>query len=112
VSTAIRESEEEIGMTPMNPNKVAVFKYYFPHDNFGMEVWIFTATKWNGEPTESEEMKPKWFKLSDVPYNEMWSDDEIWMPKVFEGLLLKGSFMFRKDGKVEDYYINEVSSVE
>jgi len=112
VSTAVRESKEEIGVTPLNPKKVALFKYYFPHDNFGMEVWIFTTTKWNGEPTESEEMKPKWFKLSDVPYNEMWSDDEIWMPKVFEGLLLKGSFMFSKDGKVEDYHVDEVNSVE
>ena len=27
VSTAIRESQEEIGVTPLNPSKVAVFKY-------------------------------------------------------------------------------------
>ncbi|EKD99597.1 MAG: NUDIX hydrolase [uncultured bacterium] len=112
VETAIRESKEEVGVTPVDPAKVAVFKYYFPHDNFGMQVWIFTASKWQGEPSESEEMKPQWFNLKDIPYDQMWSDDRIWMPKVFEGKKLVGSFMFDKDGNITDYYTDEVNSVE
>ena len=108
----IRESKEEVGVTPVDPAKVAVFKYYFPHDNFGMQVWIFTASKWQGEPSESEEMKPQWFNLKDIPYDQMWSDDRIWMPKVFEGKKLVGSFMFDKDGNITDYYTDEVNSVE
>ncbi len=112
IETAIRESKEEIDVTPINPNKVAVFKYYFPHDNFGMKVWVFTTNKWQGEPSESEEMKPQWFSLKDVPYDQMWADDKVWMPKVFEGKKLNGSFMFDKEGNVTDYYINEVDSVE
>ena len=112
VNTAIRESQEEIGVTPLNPHKAAVFKYYSPHDNFGMHVWIFTATKWQGEPTESEEMKPQWFNHNNIPYTQMWSDDEVWMPKVLDGKLLKGSFMFDKDGKILDYYMEEVDSIE
>lgn len=110
--TAVREAEEEIGVTPLNPKKVALFKYHFPHDNFGMQVWVFTATEWKGEPTESEEMNPKWFKLSDIPYDQMWSDDEVWMPQVLEGSLVKGSFMFTKEGQVEDYYMDKVDSIE
>lgn len=112
VSAAIRESQEEIGVNPLNPKKVALFNYYFPHDNFGMQVWVFTATEWSGEPTESEEMNPKWFKFSEIPYSEMWSDDVLWMPKALEGLLLKGSFVFTSDGEVEDYYMDEVALVE
>lgn len=110
--TAKRESEEEIGVTPLNHRKVAIFKYHFPHDNFGMKVWIFTATEWQGEPTESEEMRPQWFKFEDIPYSEMWSDDEVWMPKILEGKLLNGSFMFDKEGKVTDYFMEEVESIE
>lgn len=112
VSTAIRESQEEIRVTPLNLHKVALFKYYFPHDNFGMQVWIFTATKWEGEPIETEEMKPKWFNQNNIPYNQMWSDDEVWMPKVLEGKLLTGSFMFNKEGKIMDYYMDETKSIE
>lgn len=112
VDTAIRESKEEVGVTPLNPVKVAIFKYYFPHDNFGMQVWIFTANKWQGEPVESEEMNPKWFKFKDIPYHQMWSDDKVWMPKVLNGKQLKGSFVFDESGKVLDYYIEEADSLE
>jgi len=114
IACAIRESEEEIGVTPIDPKKVAVFNFYFPlvpaEKNWGQQVSVFTATKWQGIPIETEEMNPKWFKLKDVPFKEMWWDDEIWMPKVFAGALLRGSFMFGKDEKLDDYYINEVLS--
>jgi len=110
--TAIRESKEEIEVTPLNPKKVAVFKYYSPHDNFGMQVWIFTATEWEGEPTETEEMKPEWFNQNNIPYSQMWSDDEFWMPEVLKGKLLQGSFMFDKEGKITDYYMDEIDSIE
>lgn len=110
--TAVRETKEEIGVTPLDLEKVAVFKYYFPHDDFGMQVWVFTTNIWEGEPSESEEMKPQWFNLKDIPYEQMWSDDKIWMPKVFEGKKLMGSFMFDKDGNVTDYYIDEVGAIE
>ena len=111
VETAIRESREEIGVTPIGPAKVAVFKYHFPHDNFGMQVWIFTATEWLGNPSESEEMKPQWFKLNDIPYDQMWSDDKVWIPKVLEGKVLTGSFMFDQEGNIMDYYMDEVDSI-
>lgn len=111
-STAIRESQEEIGITPSNLKNVAVFKYHFPHNNFGMKVWVFTTTEWHGEPVETEEMRPKWFKLEEIPFKEMWVDDEVWMPKVFAGKLLTGSFMFGENDSIDDYYITEVQSLD
>ena len=57
-------------------------------------------------------MSPRWFKIADVPYKEMWVDDEIWMPKAFAGILLKGSFMFGKNEEIDDYYLDEVRSLE
>lgn len=110
--TAKRECEEEISVTPLNHKKVALFKYYFPHENFGMQVWIFTATEWQGKPIESEEMRPEWFKFKSIPYDQMWPDDRIWIPKVLEGKLLNGSFMFDKEGKILDFYLEEVNSIK
>jgi len=116
LACAIRESEEEIGVTPLEPKKVAVINFYFPlvppEKNWGQQVTVFTTTKWQGTPIETEEMNPKWFKLNEIPYKEMWWDDEIWMPKVFSGKLLTASFMFGKDEKLDDYYVNEVLSLE
>ena len=116
IATAIRETREEIGVNPIDPKKVAEFNYLWPfvpaEKNWGQQVWIFTATKWEGNPAETEEMKPKWFKFGDIPYKEMWSDDAIWMPKVLEGLLLKGSFMFGDNEKIDDYYVDEVTTFD
>lgn len=112
VDAAIRESQEEIGVTPINLKPVAVFNYHFPlQKGWGLQVYVFSATEWRGEPTESEEMRPKWFKIDEIPYGEMWVDDEIWMPKAFAGLLLKGSFMFGKNEIIDDYYLDEVSNI-
>lgn len=108
IDAAIRESQEEIGVTPVDPKKVAIFNYHFPHQkDWGQQVHIFTVTTWLGEPSETEEMRPQWFNLGEIPYSEMWSDDEIWMPKIFSGQLLQGSFMFDKEGNVLDYYMVE-----
>ena len=116
VHTAIRESEEEIKVTPINPKKVAEISFYFPlvpkEKDFDQKVSVFIATEWTGEPEETEEMKPQWFKIKDVPYDEMWWDDKIWMPKVFVGAKLKAGFMFGENDKVEDHYINEVQSLD
>lgn len=112
VGTAVRETQEEIEVTPINLKPVAIFNYHFPlQKGWGLQVYVFTATGWRGEPTESEEMKPKWFNVENVPYKEMWVDDEVWMPKVFAGLLLKGSFMFGEDETIEDYFIDVVESI-
>ncbi len=110
--TAAREAEEEIGVKPLDLKKVAVFNYLFPeNEGWGQQVHIFTATKWEGEPVESEEMQPKWFKIEDVPFAEMWVDDKVWMPKVFAGAIFRGSFMFGKNEKIDDYYMEEVDTL-
>jgi 8-oxo-dGTP pyrophosphatase MutT (NUDIX family) len=110
MDAAIRETEEEVGVTPVNIKKAAVMRYYFPaQENWGQEVHIFKATEWKGEIGETEEMRPKWFKKSEVPFSSMWADDEVWMPVVFAGKLVTGSFMFEGD-KMLEYYVDEVSS--
>lgn len=113
--TAIRECEEEIKVTPVNPKKVAEINFYFPlvskEKSFDQKVTVFIARNWKGDPEETEEMKPKWFKMEEVPYEKMWWDDKFWMPVVFDGKLLKASFMFGENDKVDDYYIDEVKSL-
>jgi 8-oxo-dGTP pyrophosphatase MutT (NUDIX family) len=110
--TAIREAEEEIGVTPLNIKKVAVINFYFPKNpDWGQEVHVFTAVKWKGIPKESEEMKPKWFKIADIPYKQMWWDDEIWMAKILAGKLVRGSFTFEENEVVSDYKLEEVKSL-
>ncbi len=92
LQAAVRETEEEIGVTPLNPRLVGKLKFYLvdqPEYNFLCHM--FVATDWQGEPHESDEMRPQWFSIKDIPYDQMWADDFIWMPILLDGGLFEGS---------------------
>ena len=99
--TAMRETEEEIGVKIKKMEKVAVLSFYFPYKKeWDQDVHVFLVRDWQGEPAESEEMFPKWFKINDIPYNEMWDDDKHWLPKVLQGKKLKAKFIFKQGEKI------------
>lgn len=103
-STAIRETEEEIDVVPKNLKKVALLHFYFTNDpkkkNWNQDVHVFLSRNWVGEPVETEEMKPEWFKYKNIPYDQMWDDDNLWFPKVLGGEKLECWFWFDNNNKV------------
>ncbi len=58
---------------------------------------VFLSREGSGEPRESDEMSPAWHALDALPYKDMWSDDELWLPRVLQGELVKGTFTLRGD---------------
>lgn len=90
--TAVRECQEEIGVTPLGMTKVAHFAFYMSEDpTFCHDCHIFEVLEWEGDPIETEEMNPKWFALAAIPYNDMWPDDRLWLPRTLAGEKLAGS---------------------
>lgn len=109
---AIRECQEEIGVTPVNPKLVGNLKFYEKDDpSFGHNCHVFMATEWQGEPVETEEMRPKWFKIMDIPYQDMWPDDQLWMPLMLEGKSFKGTVTTDGDKKLASHDIKVVKSL-
>ncbi len=107
--TAKRETYEEIGVTVKEMEKVAVLDFYCPQNpELDQQVTVFLVNDWEGEPTESEEMAPKWFSKSDIPFEKMWSDDNFWLPLVLDNKKLKGEFSFTESGETIDYNIIEI----
>jgi hypothetical protein len=52
-------------------------------------------------------MKPKWFKIQEIPFDQMWPDDKYWLPLLLKGKNFEGEFHF--DGrKLIDYQIREI----
>jgi len=98
----IRETQEEIGVTPDSLEKVADlrFKAFFKGDLTLMHVHTYFSYKWIGTPKESEEMSPKWFNLDNIPYDSMWDDDKYWLPLVIKGQKVSADFEFDKSDKV------------
>ena len=100
VDAAMRETEEEIGTKIKELEKVAVLNFTFPYNqDWNQSVHVFLAKNWEGEPAESEEMAPKWFKFHEIPYDEMWDDDKFWLPYILSGKKLKADFIF-KEGEI------------
>ncbi len=106
LQAAIRECEEEIGVTPLKPKHVGHIRFYDQSDpNFGHDCHIFTATSWQGDPVETEEMRPQWFNVNDIPYADMWPDDEYWLPLLLQGKLFEGSITTDGSDKLMSYDI-------
>jgi len=91
---AHRELEEEIGIKASEMTKVGIIDFSFENDPKLLEVHIFKVTEYEGNPVESEEMKPEWFAFNDVPFYQMWSDDIFWFPYLLNDKLFKGHFLF------------------
>lgn len=92
---AIREMQEEIGVTPLSLQRVASLDFYFPHSpEKSQQAVVFLIVDWRGEPTESDEMEPKWFEVSGIPFESMWPFDDLWISRVLTGELIRGEFLF------------------
>lgn len=112
IDTAIRETKEEVGVIVGGLEKVAVLSFYFPYKKeWDQDVHVFLAKNWEGEPIESEEMFPKWFKVNKIPLDEMWDDDKYWLHHVLEGKKLKADFIFKKGEVVTKQNIKFVEKV-
>jgi len=107
-AATIREAEEEIGVQISSANnfsdlkKMAELTFMFADPTksaWNQLVHVYFCEQWQGAPVESEEMKPEWFKISDIPFKDMWPDDPFWLPKVIAGDFVKARFLFG-DGDV------------
>lgn len=109
---AKREVSEEIGVTLEQIEKVAELEFTFPHNpSFDQRVHVYVSEEWGGEITESEEMKPEWFMVEEIPYKDMWADDEFWLPFVIAGEKVRGAFTFAEGDIVEKQNVQVVTSI-
>lgn len=99
VSAAVREikEESEVDVRKENLEQIAIVEFLF-EDGKHLEVHTFFTREWEGEPQETEEMRPKWFLFKDIPYEHMWEDDVHWLPRALCGEKLRGKIWFDESG--------------
>lgn len=105
---AKRETLEESGVKVTNLSERGVIEFEFKGKPEILEVHIFKALDWQGAPEETEEMRPKWFDTSEIPYEEMWTDDKYWLPLFLAGKNFKGHFLFDENDQVLSHELNQV----
>ncbi|XP_046855832.1 oxidized purine nucleoside triphosphate hydrolase-like [Xenia sp. Carnegie-2017] len=104
---AKRELKEECNLTTRDLKHVGILKFEFVNEPQIMEVHIFTTKVYEGEVQESEEMRPKWFNMDEIPFNEMWPDDKLWFPLMLSNNMFKGYFKFEGHDKILHYTLTD-----
>lgn len=99
LSGAVREIREEIHVLVEEKHLEKTAEILFCYVEEGklvseMEGHIYFIRKWKGEPSESDEIFPKWYKQDKIPFEAMWEDDPYWLPRVLAGEKLRGTFWF------------------
>ena len=91
LEAAIRETREEVGVIPNDPQPRGDLLFTFA-DGLVLRCLIYLADGCRGEPHETPEALPLWFPLDALPYGEMWEDDQEWLPLLLAGESFTGSF--------------------
>lgn len=103
LEAAKRELHEESGLMVNELQEAGTLRFEFIGETEIMEVHVFTTNKFEGTPTESEEMQPQWFPISEVPFDDMWPDDILWFPFLLKGQKFSGYFKFKGHSEILDY---------
>lgn len=110
---AKRETKEECGIEIREMQEVGIHEFEFASDRGTiLEVHVFRVDKWQGEPRETEEMRPQWYTTDAIPYDEMWPDDIHWIPVFLTGKKFRTKFLFGEGDSVLENHVEEVATLD
>ncbi len=93
---AIREVQEELCITPLGVNQCGELRFQFL-DGHSIHGYVFTASNYEGTPQETKEALPCWSPIEQIPYPQMWEDDQYWIPWMLKGTYFDARFIFAED---------------
>lgn len=94
---AVRETQEELGVTALNPAHHGELWFQFV-DGLRMHVDVWVSTRHDGNAVETPEALPLWTSLDALPFDQMWADDEHWLARtLLERRHFIGRFEFDND---------------
>ena len=111
-AAAVRETFEEIGVNVSEMEHMADIVFdnlYYKGVPESHMMHIFIGTKWSGKLIETDEIKPQWFNISDLPYDRMWIDDTHWLPEVLRGNKVEAWFHFNEKDVFTDFWVKKLS---
>jgi 8-oxo-dGTP diphosphatase len=92
----VREAQEELGITLSDASRRGELHFQFL-DGYSLFCTVFVASCFDGTPIESSEAIPLWFDLHQLPFDEMWEDDKLWLREALDGKTFRGFFVFDGD---------------
>ena len=111
----LRELDEEVGIKDGELIKSGILEFSFENDDKILQVHFFKLINFSDSPIETEEMRPQWFSFNEIPFSQMWPDDEYWLPLLLSDKLFEGEFLFDRpsdaehSSKIISHKLDEVS---
>ncbi len=105
---AKREVYEETGLVVEALERIGQAEFEFKNDPVILDCHIFATDQFVNEPIETEEMKPKWFHVDELPFDLMWADDRHWFPLFLAGKKFTGKFWFDGHDIITRFELSEV----
>lgn len=104
LDAAIRETQEETGITPKNLAAIGELEFYFPSGNhWENHCTVYRAGSFSGALiSESEECSARWVPVKEIPFEKLWDSDRLWLPLVLEGKEFRRSYVFDENDRVTE----------
>jgi 8-oxo-dGTP diphosphatase len=97
---AVREVQEELLIEPLHLEYLGENLFQFV-DGYSLHAHVFGSSDYIGEPTETEEAIPLWFHKDELPYDEMWEDDRLWVPLILSRTRFRARYIFDGDRMID-----------
>ena len=107
---ATREVLEETGLKIFNLKEHGILNFHFgDRKELDIVTYVFFTNEFEGRLKSSREGILRWFSPEEIPYDEMWQDDEHWLPLLLKGKKFQGEFYFDEKGeRLLDFSFKEI----
>lgn len=102
LTAAIRELFEETSLIAAESDlqPVGQITFRFPHKpTWDIAAHLFLLRQWQGQPRESNELRPQWVAIDALPYDLMWDDGRYWLPLILHGQPITAEFTYAADNQ-------------
>ena len=103
----LRETKEEFGVFPKNYRHMGNIFYdeFKDGEKIYYDTSIFIADDYEGDLQTTDEMRPEWFDIENLPYSQMFGDDVYWLKEVLNGKRINAKFCFDNSFNLINKYI-------
>ncbi len=91
-AAAHRETLEEVHVDTYDLTCRAELRFQ-DVDGLAIRGFAFVTGSFSGRPIATAEAEPFWCPVDAIPYDAMWVDDRLWLPRVLAGECVLGEFL-------------------
>jgi 8-oxo-dGTP pyrophosphatase MutT (NUDIX family) len=110
----IRECIEEVGLEPVEYEYMAELScnQLVGDEKSTAVIHVYICKNWTGDLIETDEMKPYWFDINDIPYDKTMDDNKYWLPLVLDGKKIVANFDLNENYVTLNHDIKEIETLK